>query len=89
MHGVLIVHCKFCAKQASLYISDKSLGNVEQDVDMAELQEQVEMAIGMSNIEIVDTRGIDYFMCSCGNYTSVREIKDSLRAREDIHKVVL
>lgn len=88
MNGVLIVNCNFCAKQSGLYISYSSLGNEEQDVDLAELQEQVEMTIGMTNIEIVDTRGIDYFLCSCGNYTTVREIKDSLRVREGIHKVV-
>lgn len=78
MNGVLIVKCKYCAKQTALYITDDSLENEEQDLGITELREKVGREIGISETKIIDTRGVDYYICSCGNYSSMREIKEVL-----------
>jgi hypothetical protein len=81
--------CNSCGSQKALYISNDTIGKDEQEKHIAELHDEVDMLLGTSDTKIINTRGIDYFVCSCGNYTSVREIKESLMSRGDLHKVVL
>ena len=86
MKGVLIVNCKGCGSQKLLYLSDDNyVGNENLDQIIAEARAEAERISRASNTEFIDTRGIDYFICSCGNYSSVEGIKKSLESRKDFH----
>ena len=86
MNGVLSVKCKGCGSQKILYLSDDDyIDSEDLDKNIAELRARAEMMIGTSNTTFIDTRGLDYFICSCGNYSSVEEIKKSLKSQKDLH----
>jgi len=83
MNGVLIVKCKGCGSLKSLYLSDdNNVDNEESDKHIAELRDKVEKESGTSNTTFLDTRGLNYFICSCGNYSSIQEIKDTLNFKK-------
>jgi len=85
MNGVLSVKCKGCGSQIILYLSDDDyIDSEDLDKNIAELRARAEMMIGTSNTKFIDTRGLDYFICSCGNYSSVEDIKKSLKSQEDL-----
>jgi len=86
MNGVLIVECKGCGSQKTLYLSDDTyVDNENLDKSTAELRARAEKIIGTSNTTFIDTRGLDYFICSCGNYSSVEEIKKTLISQKELH----
>lgn len=77
MNGILIVKCKNCNIQKFIYISEDS--NVEDEnieSKIADALDNAKKISGKADIEFIDTRGVDFFVCSCGNYSSVEELKN-------------
>ena len=86
MNGVLSVKCKGCGSQIILYLSDDDyIDSEDLDKNIAGLRVRAEKIIGTSNTTFIDTRGLDYFICSCGNYSSVEEIKKTLISQKELH----
>jgi len=86
MNGVLSVKCKGCGSQKILYLSDDDyIDSEDLDKNIAELRTKAEKIIGTGNTTFIDTRGLYYFICSCGNYSSVEEIKETLKFQKELH----
>lgn len=74
MDGVLIIRCKGCDKQFYVFMSE-DLSQDEATTD--ELEEElktVKMVAEDKGAEFVDSTGIDYLICSCGNLVSKEEL---------------
>ena len=85
MNGVLSVKCKGCGSQIILYLSeDDYIDSDDLDKNIAELRAKAEKMIGTSNTIFIDTRGLAYFICSCGNHSSVEEIKETLKFQKEL-----